>query len=591
MQLFCQDCAKGYQNRTNTFCKIALTIMYRAKIFDSEKYFNLYEEEVMKKIVSLLATLILLGIPLGAQEEAPNPAEAGGGGQAAAQQGGGQQQMPGMPTPRPNVMSAFGLGDLRIDGMILTGIGVKRDSNETSGLDSSGNQTKDNEWRLGFLNPQWEENRFQLDLHYDAGKLPGGVKFGWFATMWAQNYGVGNFTWAEFPIGKGGQKMSAPGQNQPWVELRYAGLWTSFAEDKIKLTFGRTYDEFYYMPGSKVWKTEGFPFRFTDEKIISARLELKPIEGLNFGFQWFGLPALAGDDATQVDVMWPKAEDALREIGLGAQYQNSLINVVAGIRFDGNGDPMNKDEAKTYLSEYYGSGGSSIRLWKYDTTSEIQGSLPSGMTLDGPVYASLGPYYKHLDEIVADPDHFDDSAWTFFSFRWKGTPRLNALVYGALYNITAFDKFGYGIFGETIGYEIVEKKLSADITFNQEFYGSDVFGDTFYITNGATAMSGSVTILPEQKITLVNSPYFRFTPSVTYNFFSMMSATIEGHYGICQDVLEFDYSIKPSVNVNMGMIQVNIFYQFSSQKFDSDNPSLADKIDRHKAGLGLMMMF
>jgi hypothetical protein len=71
----------------------------------------------------------------------------------------------------------------------------------------------------------------------------------------------------------------------------------------------------------------------------------------------------------------------------------------------------------------------------------------------------------------------------------------------------------------------------------------------------------------------------------------MMSATLEGHYGICQDVLEFDYSVKPSVNVNMGMIQVNIFYQFSSQKFDSDNPSLADKIDRHKAGLGVMMMF
>ncbi|MDR0719511.1 MAG: hypothetical protein LBF78_07745 [Treponema sp.] len=527
----------------------------------------------MKKIVTVLFILTFLGFPMIAQEEAAAsveteaPAEADGGGQAAAQQ---QSGMPGMPRPMPNVMAAFGMGDLRIDGMIVTGIGVKKEA-EVAGEDA--------EWRLGFLNPAWEENRFELDLHYDAGQLPGGVKFGWFATLWAQNYGVGNFTWAEFPVGQGGVKMTAPDYNQPWMELRYAGFWTSLMDDKIKMTVGRTYDEFYYMPGSKVWKTDGFPFRFTDEKTISMRFEFKPIAGLNFGFQWFGIPPYAGNEALQTDVLWPTAEDAIREIGIGAQYENSLVKLVGGIRFDGAGDPMSKDEAKTYLSNYYGDGGSSIRLWKYDMHNFMD-AVPAGTA-----YARIGPYYKHLDEIMEDPDHFADGTWAFFSLRWKGTPRFNAVAYGALYNITAFDKFGYGRFGENVSYEIIEKKLSLGITFEQEFYGSDVFGDTFTITEGMPPSMPSLTV------TLVNSPYIKFTPSVTYNFLPMASATLEGSYGICQDVLEFDYFVKPSINVSLGVIQMNLFYQFSSQKFKSDNPLLAEKADGHKAGLGLMVMF
>jgi hypothetical protein len=543
----------------------------------------------MKKLVSLLAALVLFGAALGAQEEAANPAEADGGGQAVAEQdtagqeaagqGGTQQQMPGMPAPRPNVMSTFGLGDLKIDGMIVTGIGIKKDDGEMS-LDQTTGEWTDSEWRLAFINPQWQENRFELDLHYDAGQLPGGVKFGWFATMWAQNYGAGNFTWAEFPVGEGGRKMTAPDWNQPWVELRYAGLWTSFMEDKVKLTVGRTYDEFYYMPGSKVWKTDGFPFRFTDEKTISMRLELKPVAGLNFGVQWFAMPPSAGNEAMQAPVLWPTAEDAIKEIGLGVQYQNSLFNIVGGIRFDGDGDPMSKDEAKTYLSSYYGDGGNSIRLWKYDMHNYME-QIPAGTA-----YSRIGPYYKHLDEIMEDPDHFEDGAWTFFSFNWKGTPRLGAVVYGALYNITKFDWYGYGKFGENISYEIVPQKFTAGINFSQEFYGSDVFPDKFTITEmGPTG--------PPITATMVNSPYFKFTPQVSYTLIpNMMSVALEGSYGICKDVLEYDYSVMPSVNMSLGMIQVSLFYQFASQKFKTDNPLVLDEaLNVHTGGIGFMMMF
>ena len=331
--------------------------------------FCLHKYTSAKKIV--LGTIILaliVGLAYAQEQEAGQPetaAQSGGQQEQSAAQGGGQQQA-AAPSgalslfgPKPNVLAGFG-GNLRIDGMILTGIGVRQDASKTMVNPDKSDVMKpvipDEEWRLGFLNPTWEENRFELDFHFNGGQIPGvkGVNYGWFATLWAQNYGVGNFTWAEFPYG--GYKMTAPDWNQPWVELRYAGLWTSFLQDKIKLSMGRLYDEFYYMPGSKVWKTDGFPFRFSDEKTISLRAEFKPIEGLNVGLQWFGLVPFAGDENQQVDVTWPKAEDAIREIGIGIQYQNDLVSAVGGVRFDGAGDAMNKDEAKTYLPAYYGQG-------------------------------------------------------------------------------------------------------------------------------------------------------------------------------------------------------------------------------------------
>jgi hypothetical protein len=361
------------------------------------------------------------------------------------------------------------------------------------------------------------------------------------------------------------------------------------------MTVGRTYDEMLYMPGSKVWKTEGYgsPFRFTDEKHISLRMEFKPIAGLNVGFQWFGLPPFAGDEVQQRDVEWPKIEDAVKEIGIAGEYKTDLFNVVGGIRFDGNADPMDRYEARTYLPAYYGEGGNSLRLWNYDMTDYLPPSL--GLPAGAKAYAHLGPYYKHLAEVTT-PDsegklRFEDGTWAFFGFNFKGVKNLTAIVHGGLYNITAFDKFGYGNIAETVGYSI--DKLGFGVNMVQQFYGSDVFGDkavSMEVTLGGTT-------LMEQGYDIVNAPYLQFIPYVSYNVLPMgvMGVRLEGNIGICKDVLDIEWGFKPSVSLRLGSIMVDVFYQFNRQDYAKAIPTSTGgemkTADLHTAGIGFMMMF
>jgi hypothetical protein len=529
----------------------------------------------MKKIMCVLAYVMLIAGGLAAQEQAESAPQE----QAPAQP---QEAAPAMqmPEPKPNVISVFGMGELRIDGMILTGITAKKDTK------------LDEDWRLGFLNPTWQENRFELDLHYSSGELPGGtgMKFGFFSTIWSQNYGIGNFTWNELPTGaNAGTKMGAPDWNQPWIELRYAGLWFSALNDKVKMTIGRTYDEFYYMPESKVWKTEGYgnAFRFTDEKYISLRMEFKPVKGLNFGFQWFALPAYAGDEAVKRDVEWPKLEEAIKEIGIAAEYKTDLFNTVGGVRFDSNADPIDRYEARTYLSPYYGDGGNSLRLWNYPVPTAY---LPSGATSG---YSHQGPYYKHLDEVTTVDSEgklrFADGAWAFFGFNFKGVKNLTAMVHGGLYNITAFDKFGYGSIAETIGYTI--NKLGFGVNMVQQFYGSDVFGEKAVLMD-ADFGGGNMPLISWD---IVNSPYFQFIPYVSYNVLpmGMLSVKLEGNFGVCKDVLDVDWGIKPSIGLRLGSIVVDISYQFTRQEYTNPFPASGMKqdVNTHLAGIGFMMVF
>ena len=51
--------------------------------------------------------------------------------------------------------------------------------------------------------------------------------------------------------------------------------------------------------------------------------------------------------------------------------------------------------------------------------------------------------------------------------------------------------------------------------------------------------------------------------------------------------IQYDHS---SINVSMGSIQINLFYQLSARKYKFEDPLLAETLNIHLAGLGLMMM-
>jgi hypothetical protein len=210
-------------------------------------------------------------------------------------------------------------------------------------------------------------------------------------------------------------------------------------------------------------------------------------------------------------------------------------------------------------------------------------------------HSHQGPYYKHLAEVTT-PDsegklRFDDGMWAFFGFNYKGVENLTAIVHGGFYNITAFDKFGYGNIAETIGYSI--DKFGFGVNLVQQFYGGDVFGDKAVVMDVTTAEAG---IIPVVQYDIVNSPYFQFIPYVSYNVLpmGMMAARLEGTIGVCKDVLDIEWGIKPSVSLRLGSVMVDVFYQYNRQDYANPLPAGAatlETAETHTAGIGFMMMF
>jgi hypothetical protein len=461
-------------------------------------------KKVTKQIVSLLAALVLFGIPLGAQEEAADSVEVDGGGQASAPQGGGQPQMP------PPAYAKLWMGDLTIHGRLMTGF--KSAMTDQEGLEESGN------WSWQAINPGWQENRAELTFDYALGS-----NIGAFLMLQARAWSPNTFGDA--------------------VRPRYAFVWTSLLNDKIKFSFGKLYDEVLILQ-NKVWKTEGpgERIRFTDEDKFSARVEVKPIPGLNVGAQFFFVD-------TAVNAVSGLAKrnladtGAWKEIGLGAMYTHDLFNAQLGIRFDSDVDIMGRDDGKTYLPAYYGDANM--------------------LGTEGAYF--LGPKYKYKDEVIGkakfdssfnvtgyeETPFYSGGHYAFFGFKLKAVKNLDLDAHGGLYNLGAFDKFGYGRFAERFMYKNLVPKLGLGVTMSQEFYGGDVFDDT-----------------------ITNSPFLQFGPEITYDFaylpgtsVPMLQVALLGQYGISPDVLDAYVYARVIISGRVGIMSVEFFYDIFYTNF------------------------
>jgi hypothetical protein len=254
---------------------------------------------------------------------------------------------------------------------------------------------------------------------------------------------------------------------------------------------------------------------------MQFRLEYKPIDGLNVGFQWDFLPA-GQTDSTGSPV--PNMLESLKELGVAAEYKSSLFNIIGAVRFDG-ADGMNKFDAYTYLKDYYGE-------WGY-----VGNSVQNAMEAIG---GTLAPHWKYRDEVYGEKGEldgfttanadkpFDGSHRVIFGFNFKGVKNLTAKMQASFWNLGDFDRFGTGSFDETLGYAVTPK-FNAGINLYQDFYGSDAFPDD-----------------------MINSPYFRFEPTVSYQLTPTINASLLGTIGLCEDVVESDWRIKPSLVFNMG---------------------------------------
>jgi hypothetical protein len=300
----------------------------------------------MKKAFCTVIMLVLIGTTVFAQEageEAPaaqaeqeDQAAADREAQAAqAERVQRATQAAGVPTGGVMGvnMGPLGMGLLSIDGLVLFGARARGAYQE--GWEKDGN------WALEGIQATWDENRFDLYINYSFRN------YGVFLGLRAQYWGPNNVSYG-------------------WVEPRYAFIYGNFGPAKVSV--GKLYDEIIPVPGSRIWKSTGpgDSHRFTDDDEYSIRLEVKPVEGLNVGFQLF-FPqfeqySLRTDGRDGVSQFYKKGmdeTDAWKELGFGAQYSNNLFDAQLGVRLDSEVDRYWKLDtgpmgAGTYLSRYYG---------------------------------------------------------------------------------------------------------------------------------------------------------------------------------------------------------------------------------------------
>jgi hypothetical protein len=389
------------------------------------------------------------------------------------------------------------MGTITIHGMVMLGAtGLMTDNTALDG--------DEEEWGLIPMDAMWQQNGAKVSLTYDNGKYGGYLMFA-----------AGDYS--------GNVEL---GFNN--VTIPYVFMWRSFFDDKLKVTLGKLYNE-DFQTRERIWKAEGvtmggWALSNPDGVYLSSRIEYKPIEGLNVGLLWDFIPL--GQSVRQTTI--PDLTESVKEIGLAAEYKSELFNIVGGVRFDG-ADGINKYDTYTYLKDYYGD-------WGY-----IGGPDQNASPMPGVMAETFSPHWKHKDKVygtvnmdmstfsTANADKpFSGSTRAFFGFNFKGVKKLTAKMEASFFNLGDFERFGTGSFDETIGYAFTPK-FSASVNFYQDFYGGDAFPDD-----------------------MVNSPYFRFEPTVSYQLTGAVSANLLATYGICNDVVESDWRIKPSLVFTLG---------------------------------------
>ncbi|MDR2079475.1 MAG: hypothetical protein LBP74_07140 [Treponema sp.] len=498
----------------------------------------------MKKTLGFICLIALICGVVFAQEEG---AQEGAAQEAVAQEGPAQEaaaaQQLAAVDPRAAAMAAMmaaegikrpgqlalPMGTLTINGMIMTGLQATKAVNP-------GGSPNDEEWGLMPWDPVWQQNGAKLSLTYNNGKYGGYMQFA--AGDWNGTIEEGFLN----------------------VYIPNAFIWRSFFEEKFRVSMGMLYD-FLPQTGERIWKAEGASeggWSFAESNMnVSARLEFKPIEGLNVGAQWDFLP-FGQTDRDSVAKMAYLAE-SIKEVGIAGEYKSSLFNIVGGVRFDG-ADGMLKYDTHTYLKDYYGEAGYVANAQQNTLRTTPAEWIPS---------AKRPPVWKHWEEVYGTVDEdgifstanadkpFEGSYRAIFGFNFKGVKNLTAKMQASFWNLGAWEKFGSGSVDETIAYAITPK-FNAGMNFYQDFYGSDAFPDDY-----------------------VNSPYFRFEPYASYQLTGNVSADLLGTYGIAKDVIESYWRVRPGFTFTaggFGALRVQLYYEVDAYTWTDKAISSANNV-------------
>jgi hypothetical protein len=386
------------------------------------------------------------------------------------------------------------MGELTVGGMLLTGFSAEMNNQEGNADDGI--------WKAGLINPSKVENRADLYFNYKI------LNYGVFINLRSQGYGQNGFGAPDFP---------------------YYHAYANFFDNKLKMSVGKLNDWIWPLPDTHIWQTWYYSemWYFTNRGPGAVRVEIKPIAGLNFGFQFPFVTQTfdendfkESDDITEAEkALYQTAyadarKDAWREFGFAVEYAKEKIKVVAGVQLDSKMDKMTRDDFRTYLDDYYGS-------------------------------ANLLAFMNNIPFKEAPPVNYDNGLFAFGGTRINLIKNVEIDFQIGLLGLSAFDKYGYGRINEHIGYTVeAVPGLSLSLNGEQQFYGGNVFKDE-----------------------IINSPLITVSGGVAYAlpFMKNVSLVLEGSRGFCQDVLDSQWEITPKLEININKIvpvcTVEIFYK------------------------------
>ncbi|MDR0710391.1 MAG: hypothetical protein LBF77_10025 [Spirochaetaceae bacterium] len=412
-----------------------------------------------------------------------------------------------MPFPTQDPVK-IGMGEMSLGGMMLTGFSAEMKDQEGNGDDGI--------WKAGLVNPVFSENRVDFYFNYKI------LDYGVFVNLRSQGYGQNNFGSAEIP---------------------HYHVYANFLDNKVKVSAGKLNDWIIPLPDTHVWQTwyNGEMWSFTGRGPGAIRLEIKPVDGLDFGFQF---PFIAGTDETSADAR----RDAWKEFGFGIEYAKEKFKAVAGLQLDSKMDKMSRDDFRTYLSAYYGD-------------ANMLGPAPDQANI------------KFKETPVAE---YDDGLLAFAGTRINLIDNFVIDLQIGLMGLGVFDKYGYGRANEWIGYTVAAVPgLSLNIRGEQQFYGSDVFEDS-----------------------IINSPLITVGGEVSYElpFMKNLTMVLEGSTGFCQDVLDSQWEVIPKLKININKIipvcTAEIFYKVNHTDYKDAIESAAGKPEtNHSLNLAVSVFF
>jgi hypothetical protein len=295
------------------------------------------------------------------------------------------------------------------------------------------------------------------------------------------------------------------------VKVYNAYGWVTFLNEIIKVSAGKIDDGSWGTQGVQEYSSSG----------NGVRLEVTPIEGLNFGL------ILTPPD----DLLATNIKDFVSETHLGAKYSNDLFWAAGALKIDSQGDGLTGFQSAP-----------SFDWWQ---------------SASGPVV--LGPG-------SVEPDH----GFTFYIGAGAAPiPGLAFAVEAKGVNQSKFAKAGEFVLDEKVGYKLLDDKLEVGLKARQYFWGDE------------WSKGLSLEAIEDGKDDPYK-PYLTFTPYVGYDVLDNVNVAFEVGLGLWSGVLDSDLSFKPKVTYKIGDgAKIVAFYKLAiTDPYDDFEPGFDRKTNK-----------